>query len=405
MVAAPDPRQQLAAAAGDDGVAELEFGGWLVTDPAATEGLLASRHTHTVRADLRTSVTSWGPDGLAAWMAARRAMRPALTAASVSRFVPVLTESATAAVARWPVSGTIDGMREAVRLVAAINTRYVIGDPPEPVSSLIATELDVAEKAANARLSSWFRHRQLLRTQRRTYTAILDHVRAYRANTDQRNVLDVLIDTGVDERTVVLAIRSMLLSGHRVPAAALAWILHEISAHSGAQDEARREAVEYLARSPDDRNATTDLTYCQAVVRETLRLHPPIWQFQRRLAAPATACGREFPAGSTLTFSTHVNQRDRRLYAEPDEFRPERWLPADFRPRPGSYFPFGSGPRVCPGSALALTELTVLLAVVLAAHHVAPDRPPRASRGVLDAPDGLRLRVAPTGATPGVVPS
>jgi len=391
-----DPRASLVAVArAAGGVTEVADGVWLVSDPALTERLLANEDALTARADLRTAVTDWGQDGLTSWMAARRAMRPALASSGVAWFVPVMVDLTRQVLARWPSSGVVDGMREAVAVVSAINTHYVLGEPSETVSTLVADELDAAERAGPASPRRR-RRRRLDRAQRRTYSAVLDHVRGGR--TGRRGLLDVLDD---DERTVALALRTMLLSGHRVPAAALAWAFHELATHPDAQERARREAVAHRVRPADDRNPTAGLRYCQAVVRETLRLHPPVWRFERQLATPATVGGGgvrggEFPAGATLRFSNHVNQRDQDVYPDPDEFRPERWRGPEPQPAPGSYFPFGLGPRFCPGSGLALTELTVVLATVLGEHRLAPYRSPGTPRGVLDAPVGLRLRVTRT---------
>ncbi len=368
----------MAAARAGDGVAEVDGGVWLVSDPAATERLLASEDALTARAELRTAVTSWGPDGLDRWMAARAAMRPALAASEVTRFVPTMVALTEQVLTGWPRPGLVDGMREAVLMASAINTSFVLGAPSETVSSLVADELDLA--------GTWYRRRRLLRAQRRTYAAIADHVRF---GDGTLGLLDVLTgSTGFDERAVVLAARAMLLSGHRVPAAALAWTLHELAEHPQAQDLARREATAYRPDQP-----TAGLRYCRAVVRETLRLHPPVWRFQRQLAAPATVGVHELPAGAAVGFSSYVNQRDPGVYADPDEFRPLRWCTTDRQPAPGSYFPFGLGRRFCPGSALALTELTVVLATVLRSYALSPDRSPAPSHGALHAPDGLRLRV------------
>ncbi len=361
----------------DDGITEIHAGLWLVTDPAATERLLANTHAHTTRADHRTTLTSWGPDGLATWMAVRRALHPVLAASRIASSIPVIAEQTRRIVTDWDSPGTVDAMRAAVRLVSTVNVRHVLGNPSAVLPGLVEEELSIA-----ARARSVFRptRRRLLRAQRATYTAIRRHLSDHTVPT---GLPAVLTDRGFDEHTVTLALRTMLLSSHHVPAAALAWVLHELSVHPDVQERARAEAITH----PEP---TSDLPLCQAVIRETLRLHPPVWQLQRRLAAPAHG----LPRDATLLFSPYLNHRDHNTYSDPDEFRPQRWH-SGLRPAPGAYFPFALGPRFCPGSALALTELTIILGAILRTHHLTPHRPPAPNRGGLHAPSGLRLRLSP----------
>jgi cytochrome P450 len=361
----------------DDGITEIHAGLWLVTDPVATERLLASPHARTARADHRTTVTSWGPDGLTTWMAVRRAMRPILTASRIAPSIPVIAEQVRRIVADWDSPGTIDATRAAVRLVSTVNIRHLLGQPSAVLPGLVEEELSIA-----ARARSMFRpaRRRLLRAQRATYTAIRHHLSD---RTVPATLPAALTDHGFDEHTVTLAVRTMLLSSHHVPAAALAWVLHELSVRPDIQEQARIEAATH-------QDPTSDLPLCQTVIRETLRLHPPIWQLQRRLAEPAHG----LPRDATLLFSPYLNHRDRNTYAHPDEFSPQRWSPG-LRPTPGAYFPFALGPRFCPGSALALAELAIILATVLRTHRLTPHRPPIPPRGGLHAPNGLRLRLNP----------
>ncbi|MCP2167456.1 cytochrome P450 [Goodfellowiella coeruleoviolacea] len=372
-----DPREVLAAAArSGNGRTELQPGLWLVTDPDTTEQLLAHRAAHTVRAAQRSAVTDWGADGLAAWLAARRAMRPALAPARVAGFTPVITSHAERITAGWQSPGSIDVLREAVRLVSTVNVHHLLGEPSPRLSALVERELTAAEQAGGV---FPLRRRRLLRAQHATHTAIQRHVRA---DTARAGLLAVLADHGLSERVVTLALRNMLLSSHHVPAAALAWVFHELSTRPELQRRAHAEA----AAHQDFR----DLRLCRDIVRETLRLHPPVWQLQRQLAAPVVG----FASGTTVLFSPYLNHRDPGAHAQPQRFHPDRW-PANPHPAPGSYFPFALGPRFCPGSQLALVELTVILAAVLRTHRLAPHRSPTPARGVLHAPRGLRLRVSP----------
>ncbi|MCE6994961.1 cytochrome P450 [Saccharothrix sp. S26] len=365
-----------AAARSGDGIVEVEPGVWLVTDPGETERLLASRDATTARTGGRTPPTSWGPDGLATWMAVRSAMRPVLAVPGIA----AAADQARRIVAGTPAPGEVDAVALSVRLVSAVTARHLLGEPSDVLPPLVERELVLAGRARSPLGRLRLRH-----AQRATRTAILAHVR----NTSSPDGLPaVLAERGFDEHTVTSAVRTMLLSGHHVPATALAWALHELATHPDVQRDARAEALAHAG-------PTADLPLCRAVLRETLRLHPPVWRLRRRLVAPV----RDLPAGADLLFSPYLNHRAPDRWSEPSRFRPRRWT-GDFRPAPGTYLPFALGPRTCPAARPALAQLTVVLAAVLRAHHLDPHRAPVPTFDVLHAPRRLRLRLRPVAAEP-----
>ncbi|MFT7841586.1 cytochrome P450 [Saccharothrix sp. BKS2] len=375
-----DPREELLAAArAGDGVTELRPGLWLVTDPPSTARLLASPDAVTGRSAPRRDLTSWGPDGAATWMAVRRALRPVLTAPHLEPLLPAIAEQARRTTAAWPAPGVVDGVRAAVRLVSDATLAHLLGAPSATLSALVDEELSAAGRTRAVLGRPVLGRRSLDRARRATYDAVRHRVRA-----DRDGLPALLAAHGFEEHHVTLAVRTLLLSGHHVPAAALAWTFHRLALHPDAQDQARAEALAHPEPG-------ADLPFCRGVVRETLRLHPPVWQLRRQLRAPVNP----LPAGATAVFSPYLNHRDAAAHPDPDAFRPER---RHLRPALGSYLPFALGPRSCPASRTALVELTVLLAEVLKTHRLSRHRDPGPSRGVLYAPDGLALRVVPVGA-------
>jgi hypothetical protein len=75
------------------------------------------------------------------------------------------------------------------------------------------------------------------------------------------------------------------------------------------------------------------------------------------------AGGVAIPPGSVVVVSPWLLHRDPRWWSEPEEFRPERWLEPQDRPR-FAFAPFGGGPRVCIGEPFAWMEGTLLLATI-----------------------------------------
>ena len=117
-----------------------------------------------------------------------------------------------------------------------------------------------------------------------------------------------------------------------------------------------------------------NLSYLQAVVKETLRLYPP-----GPLLVPHEAredCsiqGYRVPKGTRVFANVWKLHRDPRVWSEAEKFSPERFLNENGEVDEGQrfeYLPFGSGRRACPGSTFA-TQLTLItLARLLQAFHL-----------------------------------
>lgn len=67
---------------------------------------------------------------------------------------------------------------------------------------------------------------------------------------------------------------------------------------------------------------------------------------------------------TTIILPVHLIHRDARWWNEPDKFRPERFMPDAPTPARGTYLPFGAGRRICVASNFALTEATLIAALI-----------------------------------------
>jgi len=105
-----------------------------------------------------------------------------------------------------------------------------------------------------------------------------------------------------------------------------------------------------------------DGSYLDAVVKETLRLRPPVPVVVRNLLEPMRLGGHELPAGTTVAPCIHLIHRDERHYPEARRFLPERFLGK----QPGTYtwIPFGGGVRRCLAASYAEMEMKRVLRIV-----------------------------------------
>jgi cytochrome P450 len=107
------------------------------------------------------------------------------------------------------------------------------------------------------------------------------------------------------------------------------------------------------------------LPLASAVFEETMRLYPPAWGAMREAIRPDAIGGNAIPARSVVIVSQWVTHRHPDFWPEPEQFRPERFLPAQGTKRhPYAYFPFGGGPRACIGGAFAMMKGPLVLAAI-----------------------------------------
>jgi cytochrome P450 len=113
------------------------------------------------------------------------------------------------------------------------------------------------------------------------------------------------------------------------------------------------------------------LTYTHWVIKEAMRLYPPVTEVTREATQDCEIGGYTIPKGTTLIASQWVMHRHPRYFAEPEAFNPERWDNDLEKQLPrGVYFPFGDGPRVCIGKSFALMEAVLILATIAQKFHL-----------------------------------
>jgi len=139
----------------------------------------------------------------------------------------------------------------------------------------------------------------------------------------------------------------------------LAWVFERLMRHPEALERARAEVV-----------GGGDGAYVDAVIRETLRMRPPVPVVVRRLLEPMELGGHELPAGTTVAPCIPLIHFSEEHYEEPDRFRPERFLGSP--PPTYAWIPFGGGVRRCLAASYAEMEMKRVVSTVLAEVDLRP---------------------------------
>jgi cytochrome P450 len=148
---------------------------------------------------------------------------------------------------------------------------------------------------------------------------------------------------------------TLLLAGHETTATSVAWAIERLVRHP----EQLRRLVAEIDASEDGGGDE----YMTAVVNETLRVRPVVPIVARTLRAELQVGAYSLPVGTRVVPSIYLTNRNPRVYEDPEEFRPERFLQNG--PETFAWIPFGGGIRRCIGASFALLEMKLILRTVL----------------------------------------
>ncbi|XP_057534642.1 cytochrome P450 736A117-like [Amaranthus tricolor] len=188
------------------------------------------------------------------------------------------------------------------------------------------------------------------------------------------DIVDVLLDvqkentTGfaIDRDGIKALILDIFSGGTDTTYTVLEWAMTEMLRNPRVMKELQREVRqitgEKLYVNEDD---LEQMKYLKAVIKETLRLHPPIpLLVPRRSQKDIKIIGYHIPAGVSVITNAWAIHRDPASWDEPERFNPERFLNSqtDFRGQDFELIPFGAGRRICPGITFAIANNELVLA-------------------------------------------
>jgi cytochrome P450 len=334
----------------------------------------------------------------------RKLLTPPLHGAALSSYVPIMENSARAAMHGWPVDRPFEMLKAARALTLDVIVKVIFGvDDPNEVRRLGRPFERLLNLGVSEQLTVRYalRHAGALRVwpQRARANNEIDDVVmpliARRRNdprlSEQLDILALLMCARGDdgERLSDSEIRddliTLMLAGHETTATTLAWIFDLLLHHPDALRRVQAEA------------GSGDEAFTTAVINETLRVRPPAPFTARVAAQPFSIGGYRIEAGTRIVVHIIAINRNPRIYEHPNEFRPERFLGS--RPETYAWVPFGGGIKRCLGAAFSMRELTTVLHTLLReGEFSAVDEKPEkiVRRSIMLAPQyGTRVRFRP----------
>lgn len=178
----------------------------------------------------------------------------------------------------------------------------------------------------------------------------------------------LVANSGMDDGLIRDQLLTMLIAGHDTSTALLAWVFYLLGMNPEAMAQMQAEVDRVIGRQqePPTPEQVQQLEYTDLVIKEALRLYPPIHVGQRRAGEDMELQGYHVPEDSRIMYSIYLSHRDQRYWDDPEQFCPARFHHHSGQKQPPfTYVPFGGGPRNCIGAAFAQVESKVVLARLL----------------------------------------
>jgi len=300
-------------------------------------------------------------------MARRRMMLPRFHGERMREDAEMMTELARREVRSWPAGEPFPLWPRMQALTQEVVMRAVFGDDEGRLDRLRSLLTGLTEaindeerlRELAERGPDWLEGSPAWReAMAPVEEEVLAEVRRRRAagENGRRDAVSILIEARTEdgsplsEKELRDELLTLLTDGPT--SSSLAWVFERLLRHP-----------EKLERLQDEMLAGEGDGYLDAVIKETLRLRPPVSVVVRRLLKPATLGGCELPAGTLIAPCVYLIHHREDIYENPGEFIPERFL--EQRAAVPTWIPFGGGARRCLAASYAEQEMKRVLRTVL----------------------------------------
>ena len=167
----------------------------------------------------------------------------------------------------------------------------------------------------------------------------------------------------------IITIQDIFGAGGETAATAINWAMAEMIRDPRVLKKAQAEVrAVYNMKGMVDEIFIDELQYLKLVVKETLRLHPPVPLLVPRVCGESCGIGGyHIPVKSMVIVNAWAIGRDPNYWTQPERFYPERFIDSsiEYKGTNFEYIPFGAGRRLCPGITFGLKNVELALAFLL----------------------------------------
>jgi cytochrome P450 len=311
----------------------------------------------------------------------RKLIAAPLRRASVDAMGEDMVRLAAEDIAAWPLGETIDLWSYARRVLRALAIGLLFGDDRQhgyPIADAITrvTERKWARGSSAFPVNLPFTpYGRMVRESEALERRILAWAQTKRGRADERDLAALIVNSPdldgrpASDAAIVGHVPSLYGGATEAGQSTLFWTLLLLAQHPRVARELADELHDRLGGEPPALETLAKLPRLDAVIKESMRLVPPVPMQMRVAQDETTLSGHRLPRGTRVVLSTFLTNRMPDLYPEPDRFLPERWSTID--PTPFEFPVFGAGPRICPGYWFGLSVIKVALAAILTRYRIA----------------------------------
>ncbi len=320
----------------------------------------------------------------AVWRRNRHLIQPAFHPDRIQEYATMMTDFTEAALESWDDGQTRlvheDMMEVTLKIVARALFGVDVDEHVDTIGSALEQFMDATETLSNFVLPPNVptpTRRRIQRAREDLDEVVYRLIEQRRTNPTDHDVISKLLEatdergTGMSDEQIRDEVVTLLLAGHETTALSLTLTMYLLSKNPQVEQRLVAELEDVLGDRSPTMDDLSDLTYTERVVKESMRLYPPVPGIVREPVKPDVIDGYEIEPGSTVRMHQWVVHRDPRWYDDPLAFRPGRWtdeMEADLPKL--AYFPFAAGPRRCIGDRFAMLEARLILATVYRDYHL-----------------------------------
>jgi cytochrome P450 len=322
------------------------------------------------------------------WKFQRRAASPAFRIDALRALVPAFSHSAQETIDRilaMPPGQTVDVMEEMQHATLDVIVETILGgaDPDFGYERMARIVTDYIEHMGKPDMLDMFGappwiprpwggkgRRRAAELQKSAVNAIN---RRRASGGQQKDLLGLLLaardpetSRGLSDDELRDNVVTFIGAGHETTALTLTFALYLIANAPEVQDRLVREVRDVCGDRPIDAAMVDDLVYHEQVIKEAMRLYPPVALIDR-VATQDTNIGDVAVKKGDFAFNLiYIMHRHKRLWDQPERFDPERFSPENAKKlHRFQYMPFGAGPRICIGMKFAYMEAVAMLATLV----------------------------------------
>jgi cytochrome P450 len=291
----------------------------------------------------------------------RGLMERPISAGALEQYVAMMCRQTERVTATWQPGQKVDMLVEGRKIALLIIMEALFS--VDFWDDLPRLWIPILKAIAYISPGPWILWRKIPRPGYKTHLETLDRylygiISARRASlVTHHDLLQHLLDAGLDDDRIRDQMLTMLIAGHDTSTALLAWTFALLGQHPDVQVRLVEE-VNLLDKSP----------LLDQVIKESLRLYPPIHIGNRRVAEEMEFQEGNIPSGERMFYSIYLTHRDPAIWEDAEKFCPARFAHGRKTP-PFAYVPFGGGPRACIGAAFGQAEARIVLRQLLCTHR------------------------------------